>query len=105
MIMRAGVGLHRGIYATLAFVLLMPTPGLTLPLCPTCPADANGSASVNAEDIQAFVNCLNGGSGADCGCADMNADGVVDAADVALLVSALISPPLGGAWPTYAGGP
>lgn len=79
-------------------------PGLNLQItvnctnaCITCPGDVNSDSVLNARDIQKFVNCaIDAGGGpplAGCECADVIADNVIDAADVAGMVSLMINPP------------
>ncbi len=52
--------------------------------CETCAGDVDGNGLVNGADIQKFVNCILTGSINDpmCGCADMNADMALSAADI-----------------------
>lgn len=79
-------------------------PGLNMPItvnctnaCVTCLGDAKGDSVLNALDIQAFVNCALAAAGgpptAGCECSDIIADGILDSADVAGLVSLMINPP------------
>jgi hypothetical protein len=58
--------------------------------CP-CPlmGDLNADGKVDGVDIQIFVNCILGG-GTNCRCGDFVPNGVVDLADVAGFVSALL---------------
>ena len=59
--------------------------GATLTVVGACPADLDGSGSVDAADLAAVLN----GWGSCKGCdADLNADGVVDAADLATVLNA-----------------
>jgi hypothetical protein len=58
--------------------------------CP-CPllGDLNADGTVDGLDIQAFVDCVIGG-GTNCRCGDFDHSGVVDTADVAGFISALL---------------
>jgi len=51
--------------------------------------DINSDGKLNGLDVQAFVNCEMG-RGTNCGCADMNIDGMVDEKDIVIFVSAVI---------------
>jgi len=61
---------------------------------PTCPApgDLDAIPGRNGLDIQGFINCLLGVNAPNCACADVNNNGVVDAADIAPMVLALLNP-------------
>jgi len=62
--------------------------------CATILGDANGSASRNGRDAQAFVDCLLlGDLTHPCKCADMDNDGDIDAADATLFATALVGDP------------
>src|SRR5262249_11455428 len=56
------------------------------------PGDVNGDTFKNGDDIQHFVECLLNGTttGGNCGCADMNADGIVNGVDQPLFENALL---------------
>lgn len=60
--------------------------------CPSAPGDLNNSGAPDGPDIAAFTNCLlNGVTNCGvCACADMDGNGVVNAADVPLLVDAIL---------------
>ncbi len=68
------------------------------PHCPTCPGNLSCPATesldrdANGDDVQFFVACLLGGmpSSPGCGCADMDADDVIDSADADLFVEAVL---------------
>lgn len=59
------------------------------PYC-TLPGDMNLDGLRDGADIQAFLNCRLGAS-VNCSCADQDGNGIVNSADVAALVSALLS--------------
>lgn len=58
--------------------------------CSTCPGDANGDAFINGADIQEFTNCYLAAA-PDCGCSDVNRDGLVDDLDTTLFVDLLLN--------------
>jgi hypothetical protein len=58
--------------------------------CGTCPGDVNRDTRVDGDDIQAFADCLSS-VGGDCGCADMNGDGILDETDRSLFVARLLT--------------
>lgn len=68
------------------------------PYCPTypgnltCPGAATLDLMANGSDIQRFVECLIGGtpSSPGCGCADMDANNVIDTSDTAMFVGSLL---------------
>lgn len=62
-----------------------------VPAC-KCPGHMLGNTSIRGTDIQAFVNCYVISVGDNCVCADLNDDGLVNAADLSLFVSALLTP-------------
>jgi hypothetical protein len=55
-----------------------------------CLADMNNDGQRNADDIQAFADCMTGG-GSNCACADLQADGVLDMNDVDDFVADLLA--------------
>ncbi len=59
------------------------------PVC-ACPADMDGSGQRSGNDIQAFVACILS-TGTNCGCADLDGDGVFGMTDVTLLVDILLA--------------
>lgn len=62
--------------------------------CTTILGDANGNATRNGRDVQAFVNCLLlGDLTHPCKCADMDNDGDIDSADATLFATALVGDP------------
>jgi hypothetical protein len=77
----AGFGNHNG--STQALLWSRPQPCLL-------PGDMNSDSRRDGADVQRFVNCLLG-TGVDCACADVDGNGVVNSADVAGLISALLS--------------
>lgn len=54
------------------------------------PGDCDGSSAFNGLDIQSFLNCLLSGPGPGCECADINADGAIDAIDILLSTNQLL---------------
>ncbi len=62
-----------------------------IPVC-NLRGDLSGNATVDGDDIQAFVGCVTGGSALDsaCACADMSASGDFSAADVSGFVDDLL---------------
>ncbi|HPF38692.1 MAG TPA: hypothetical protein PK093_08615 [Phycisphaerae bacterium] len=79
-----------------------PDPGTTFDffiecsaICGTCPGDVNGDSALNGLDIQAFTACYLSEFGATpsaaCKCADVEDDNVIDAADIAAFVDALLN--------------
>ncbi len=56
-----------------------------------CPGDLNLDALIDADDLQAFLDCIIGPA-FDCACADLDADGTVNETDVTMFVDALITP-------------
>jgi hypothetical protein len=66
------------------------------PTCTTVPGDMDGLGSVNADDVQCFVDCFIGGAtahcpfGDQCECADMDGDNDVDACDLCRFVRATL---------------
>jgi hypothetical protein len=62
----------------------------TCPPLPT-PGDLNDDGAIAGDDIQGFADCLLGGLPiGPCAAADMNADGILDAADLQLFIAALL---------------
>ena len=53
------------------------------------PGDMNLDGSVDGDDIQPFIDCLFGGGGANCPCADLNGNGI-DSSDVTAFVALLL---------------
>ena len=55
------------------------------------PGDINNDGVVNGLDIQHFIDCATSGitAGGNCGCADMDANGVVNELDIPGLITAL----------------
>lgn len=67
------------------------SPVAHLTLFPTqCPGDLNRDGLHNGLDIQNIVNCLVS-MGANCSCADTDGNGILDAADAAVLVTDLLA--------------
>ena len=66
----------------------------TLPadLCLT-PGDLTTDSLVNGLDIGGFIDCVLSQGGADCACADLDANSVVDVDDVSGFAAALLSQP------------
>lgn len=60
--------------------------------CATCPGDVARDCHVDGRDVGAFVTCLLAGSTSTpgCGCADMDASGTIDQAEVTALVARLL---------------
>jgi hypothetical protein len=57
----------------------------------TCGADMRrGGSPIDGDDIQGFVDCQIGG-GTDCGCADLQTDGVLDIYNDDAFVTALLA--------------
>src|SRR5262249_17504847 len=56
----------------------------------TLRGDMNLDNVRDGADVQGFLNCLFGAGGS-CSCADVDGNGVVNSADVAALVTALVS--------------
>lgn len=57
-----------------------------------CPGDANGDASIGTDDIPGFVSCVLGNTPFEnCGCADMNVDGIMNGKDVGLFAATLVN--------------
>ena len=61
-----------------------------------CLSDMNFDRERNGADIQAFIACYLSGVGDNCGCADMDRNGVLDTTDLSLFVTGLLA---GGACP------
>lgn len=57
------------------------------PTC-ACPGDFVRDGVLNGDDLQAFVTCLI--SGGDCGCADLDGNGLIGAADAVMFAAALV---------------
>ena len=55
-----------------------------------CPADMNNDGWRNGDDMSAFIHCLIS-TGSNCGCADLDAGGVLDTRDLAMFVSELLA--------------
>jgi len=55
-----------------------------------CLSDINNDGWRNGEDIQTFVECLIG-AGANCACADLDTNSVLNMADVTTFVSGLLA--------------
>jgi len=66
-------------------VEIVDDPGCTLP------GDVNLDGLRNGRDITTFAACVIGGATQDCACADVNASGSVDAADMVPFVQLLIN--------------
>lgn len=71
--------------------LVLPTAGFLFSLTTANPGDADGSGSVDADDVKIMVNYIMGKNppGFVFGNADMNNDGKVDAVDLVKLINAL----------------
>lgn len=69
----------------------------SFPRCPTypgnltCPATESLDRDANGDDVQFFVACLLGGMPSSPGCADMDANDVIDSADAVLFVEAVLA--------------
>jgi len=57
----------------------------------SCPADMNFDRKKNGADVQEFVACYLLSSGVNCGCADMNRDGLLNTTDVSLFIPGLLT--------------
>lgn len=60
--------------------------------CPSAPGDLNNDGAINGFDIALFTNCVTQGA-TTCGlcpCADMDGNNAINAADVPLLINALL---------------
>jgi subtilisin family serine protease len=70
--------------------------GPALANCATCGPDMNADIAFDGADIPAFTACALDGSAATpgCGCADLDANGVIDEADILLMVEILLDAPL-----------
>lgn len=68
-----------------------PTCGSVEP-CLTCVGDVNGDNAVRGNDVQGMVKCRIAGPSitTGCGCADMNADTLINAADYTLFVNKVL---------------
>jgi hypothetical protein len=64
---------------------------LAVPPC-RCPSDLNKDDFRNGLDVQGFIDCLLA-DGVDCGCADLNTDGVFDEQDIDAFVGDLLAGP------------
>lgn len=62
--------------------------------CQGCLGDLNGDQLFDGRDAQGFVDCVLGMASGPCGCADLDADGDLDLADVQLFVITLLNGPL-----------
>ncbi len=64
----------------------------SVPSCATCPGDTTSDGRVDGRDIQRFVECLFAGPSPapGCACADLNANGSIEPADVDFLVRRLL---------------
>lgn len=58
----------------------------------SCPADMNFDQKKNGQDVQEFVACYLLSAGTNCGCADINRDGLLNTTDVSLFVTGLLTP-------------
>ena len=66
--------------------------GITFVPC-SCRGDANGDGVVDGEDLDDFISCLVLGTGANCGCADMDGIGGVNDDDIDLFAEAVLNGP------------
>jgi len=65
-------------------------PAAAVPQC-ACPGHMTGNTVIRGTDIQAFVACYALSVGANCVCADMNSDGILNSSDVSQFVSSLLT--------------
>lgn len=93
--------------AVLSFLILASVPAApAVPPCYSVAGDLSGDCLIDGDDLQAFVDCVIVGTTptGTCGCADLNADDVINSADVGILVDTLLgrySP----RWSMYGGTP